>query len=53
MAARNREKNLISRSDIQEELYLLPESYTDYITKSGKVYKQYTPDKFYLKKTFY
>lgn len=52
MAARNREKNLISRSDIQEELYLLPESYTDYITKSGKVYKQYTPDKFYLKKHF-
>lgn len=50
--ARKRTNELIDKSDIKEELYLLPESNTDYITQTGKIYKQYTEDKFFLKKHF-
>ncbi len=32
---------LVKREDIQEEMVLITESNTDYITPSGKVYKDY------------
>ena len=41
---------LIHKSNIDEELFLIPDSDTDYITKSGKVYKDYGNDMYYPKK---
>lgn len=50
MAKCNREKFLIKKADIKEELFLLEESDCDYITKTGKVYKWYHGDMYYPKK---
>ena len=41
---------LVKRCDIKEEMVLINESNTDYITPSGKVYKDYGNDLFYPKK---
>lgn len=40
---------LIKKEDVQEEMILISESYTDYITPSGKVYKDYGNGLFYPK----
>lgn len=50
MARRLLKDKLINRQDIDEELFLIDGSETDYITKTGKIYKDYGDNKFYLKK---
>lgn len=45
-----RKEDLIHKNDIQETLYPLKESNTDYITMSGEIYKYYYDD-LYFKKT--
>lgn len=53
MARRKFKSKLIKKSDIKEKMYLLSDiSNTDYITKSGKIYKNYGNDLFYLKKSY-
>lgn len=52
MAKRLLKDKLIKKEDIDEELFLLEESNTDYITKTGKIYKDYGDDYFLQKKTF-
>lgn len=52
MARRNFENKLIHINDINEELKLIDGSNTDYITPSGKVYKFYHDDMYYLKKSY-
>ena len=52
MAKTNREKYLISKDKIKEELYPIPEVINEYITKSGKIYTWYHDDMYYPKKTF-
>lgn len=47
-----RKGSLIHKSDILDELYQLKESNSDYITKSGEVYKYYYDD-FYFKRSHY
>lgn len=42
---------LIKRCDIKEEMVLISESYTDYITPSGKIYKDYGNNLFFPKKS--
>lgn len=42
-------EKLIKREDIQEDMILISESDTDYITPSGKVYKDYGNGLFYPK----
>lgn len=42
-------EKLIKREDIREEMVLISESNTDYITPSGKVYKDYGNGLFYPK----
>lgn len=50
MARRKMTEKLIDRSKIQEELRLIKNSETDYITPSGEIYKDYGNNKFYHKK---
>ena len=38
-------EKLIDKSEIQEELRLIKESLTDYITPSGEIYKDYGNNK--------
>lgn len=52
MARRNLENKLIYKTDIKEELRLIDESLTDYITPNGLVYVDYGNNFFYKKKTF-
>lgn len=52
MARRNMTEKLIKREDIQEEMRLIKGSSTDYITPTGKVYKDYGNNMFYPKKNF-
>ena len=52
MARRNMYDKLIKYSDIQEEMKLINGSETDYITPSGKVYKDYGNNMFFPKATF-
>ena len=42
---------LIDRNSITEEMKLIEESNTDYITPTGKIYKDYGNNKFYPKKS--
>ena len=46
-----RKEKLISKNNIDEVLYPLKESDTDYITMSGNVYKYYYDDLYLKKKT--
>lgn len=46
-----RREELIHKDDIDEVLYPLKESNTDYITMSGNVYKYYYDDLYFKKKT--
>ena len=48
--APKRTSELIPKDSITEELFLVAGSSTDYITKSGKIYKDYGNNKFYHKK---
>ena len=52
MARRLQKHKLIHKSNILEEMFLIEESNTDYITKNGLVYKDYGNDYFFPKKTF-
>lgn len=52
MARRNMYDKLIKYSNIQEEMKLINGSETDYITPSGKVYKDYGNNMFFPKATF-
>ena len=52
MARRLLTEHLIPRSDIKEEIRLIVGSNTDYITATGKVYKDYGNDMFFPKATF-
>lgn len=45
-----RQLKLINKNEIKEKMVLISESYTDYITPSGKVYKDYGNNLFYPKK---
>ena len=47
-----RREELIHKDDIDEVLYPLKESDTDYITMSGNVYKYYYDDLYYKKKSY-
>ena len=44
--------SFFKKEDIDEELFLIEDSSTDYITKSGKVYKDYGNGFYYLKKHY-
>ena len=52
MARRKLSDKLIDRADIPEELFLIEGSETDYITKTGKIYKDYGNNKFFPKQNF-
>lgn len=52
MARRLQRDKLISKNNIKEPLYLLFNSNTDYITKTGKIYKLYEKDLYYPKKSY-
>lgn len=52
MSSRKLTDKLIKLEDIHEEMKLIDGSETDYITKTGKVYKDYGNGLFYPKKTF-
>ena len=52
MARRNMYDKLISRNNIKEEIRLIKNSETDYISPSGKVYKDYGNNMFYPKTNF-
>ena len=52
MAKRNMYDKLIPKSKITEELQLINGSETDYITPTGKIYKDYGNDMFFPKATF-
>lgn len=52
MAKRKLTEKLIAKEDIQEEMCLIDGSDTDYITPSGKIYKDYDDGFFYPKKNF-
>lgn len=49
MARRYLKEKLIHRDQIKEEIYLIKDSDTDYITKTGKIYKNYGNDMYYPK----
>lgn len=51
MARRNMTDKLVRKEDIKEEMRLIKDSETDYITPTGKIYKDYGNDMFYPKKT--
>lgn len=44
--------NLIHKNDIIEELFKIPESISEYVTKSGIVYKKYNDEYYYIKKPY-
>ena len=50
--APKRADKLIHINKINEELYLLEESKSDFITKSGNIYKYYYDDLYFKKKTY-
>ena len=52
MAKRKLTDKLISKDDITEELRLIKNSETDYVTPSGKIYKDYGNNMFYPKRNF-
>lgn len=52
MAARAMNDKLISKDKITEELRLIKGSETDYITPTGKIYKDYGNDMYYPKSVF-
>lgn len=52
MARRKMNDKLISKEKIQEELRLIKDSETDYITPSGKIYKDYGNGMMYPKVNF-
>lgn len=52
MAKRTMTEKLINKDKILEEMILIAGSNTDYITKTGKIYKDYGNNMFYPKKTF-
>lgn len=52
MAARKLTNKLIDRSEITEQLTLIKNSKTDYITPSGEIYKDYGNNKFFHKAQF-
>lgn len=52
MARRKMNDKLISKEKIQEELRLIKDSETDYITPSGKIYKDYGNGMMYPKANF-
>ena len=52
MAKRKMVEKLIHRSEITEELKLIVGSETDYITPTGKIYKDYENDMYYPKTNF-
>jgi hypothetical protein len=52
MARRKLTEKLIDRSDITEQLTLIKDSETDYITPSGEIYKDYGDNKFFHKAQF-
>lgn len=52
MAKRNMTEKLVKRDAITEELRLINGSSTDYITPTGKIYKDYGNDMFFPKKNF-
>ena len=47
-----RRDKLIHKDDIEEKLYPLKESDTDYITMSGEIYKYYYDDLYYKKSSY-
>ena len=52
MARRNMTGLLINKNDIKEELKLIKGSSTDYITPTGKIYKDYGNNMYYPKNNF-
>ena len=52
MAKRKFVDKLINKEDIQEEIKLIDETSTEYITKSGKIYTYYGNNRFFPKKTY-
>ena len=52
MAQRKMTDKLISRNSITEELRLIKDSETDYVTPSGKIYKDYGNNMMYPKANF-
>jgi len=52
MAQRKMTDKLVSRDTISEELRLIKNSETDYITPTGKIYKDYGNNMMYPKATF-
>ena len=52
MARRNMTGLLINKNDIKEELKLIKGSSTDYITPTGKIYKDYGNNMYYPKSNF-
>jgi len=52
MARKKYEDKLIDKSEIDEEIRLINGSETDYITPTGKVYKDYGNDKFLSKASY-
>lgn len=50
MAKRLLKDRLIDKSEIKEEMKLIKDSETDYITPSGEIYKDYGNNKFFHKK---
>lgn len=50
MARRKLQERLIDKKDILEEMRIIEGSDTDYITPSGKIYKDYGENKFFPKK---
>lgn len=52
MAKRKMTNLLIHKKDIKEEMKLIVGSSTDYITPTGKIYKDYGNDMYYPKSVF-
>lgn len=52
MAKRKFNDKLITRNEIKEELHLIKNSLTDYITPTGVVYKDYGNGLFFPKRNF-
>jgi hypothetical protein len=52
MAARTMNDKLIPKDKITEELRLIKGSETDYITPTGKIYKDYGNNMYYPKSVF-
>ena len=52
MARRKMTEKLIPKASIQEELHLIEGSNTDYVTPTGKIYKDYGNNMMFPKKTY-